>query len=651
MNTSVLSFVQTPSLLCADNVSLVIPSYQRPYVWPSEDVTGLLDQIIAAYEVGAPHYYIGTILTSVVTVPSSDSTSTTYEVIDGQQRMTTLMLLALALNVVVPGNALGRFIVVDDKPRLVFAIREEVQRLLGHWAGLEVDIESRASTEVDEAYLRHLTAARKALSDHLSALLSERDEAFMSGVADYIFTQVKWVNNIMPKGMDLNRLFSTMNNSGVQLEQSDILKSRLLGKIEKNKSRYDAIWQACENMDDYFERNLRRVFPSADWKNLENEDLAEHCAKTFPLDLTTTQAETGMSIAQLARRTSQKTNDDEKEEPQPERFQRCRSIISFSLLLMHTYRIYLHQWEEEDVDIGLNDSRLNEYFEDFVAHLNARRAQNFIKCLWQVRFQFDRWVVKWRLEEGSTLWHLRLTNVHLGKASEGGRLNRTSLESSDLSQLQSVRNFTGERSAQYWLTPFLGALIAGEANETALVQTLLESIDNQLSLADDSQKVASFDLLSGARPAMREIADVLANLKVPQGTRFEHYWFQKLEYILWRERGSFNFYDSKKLATYRVTSKNSIEHVHPQKEEFGRMMDAKHLDSFGNLVLLSPSENSSYSNQSVGKKREDFRDKGRYDSLKLAHMFNAKADRDWDGEAIKQHQAQMLELIARHYED
>ncbi|WP_210558308.1 MULTISPECIES: DUF262 domain-containing protein [unclassified Pseudomonas] len=645
MNTSVLSFVQTPSLLCADNVSLIIPSYQRPYVWQSEDVTGLLDQIIAAYEVGAPHYYIGTILTSVVTTSSTDST--TYEVIDGQQRMTTLMLLALALNAVVPNNSLGRFVVVAAQPRLVFAIREEVQRLLGHWAGLQADVESRVSTEVEGTYLKHLTAARKALSDHLSALLSERDEAFMSDVADYIFTQVKWVNNIMPKGMDLNRLFSTMNNSGVQLEQSDILKSRLLGKIEKNKSRYDAIWQACENMHDYFERNLRWVFPSADWKNLNSEDLAEHCAKTFPLDCATTQAETGMSIAQLARWAPQKSNDDEEETS--ERFRNCRSIISFSLLLMHTYRIYLHQWEEDDVEIGLHDSRLNEYFEDFVAHLDGQRAQNFIECLWQVRFQFDRWVVKWRPEDGSTLWHLRLTNVHLGKTVDGYRLNRTSLESSDLSQLQSVRNFTGERSAQYWLTPFLGALIAGEANSTAQVQALLERIDNQLSLADVSQKAASFDLLSGTRPAMRDIADVVAHLKVPQGTRFEHYWFQKLEYILWRERGSFNFYDPKKLATYRVTSKNSIEHVHPQKEEFGRLMDSQHLDSFGNLVLLSPSENSSYSNQSVGKKREDFRDKDRYDSLKLAHMFNTKADGDWDGVAIKQHQEQMLGLIARHY--
>lgn len=42
MNARVLSQVQTAAALCLNKVELVIPSYQRPYVWPSEDVVGLL---------------------------------------------------------------------------------------------------------------------------------------------------------------------------------------------------------------------------------------------------------------------------------------------------------------------------------------------------------------------------------------------------------------------------------------------------------------------------------------------------------------------------------------------------------------------------------------------------------------------------------
>ncbi|NVZ80986.1 DUF262 domain-containing protein [Pseudomonas yamanorum] len=647
MSASVRSYVQAPALLCAAEITLIIPSYQRPYVWPSEDVVGLLEQIMVACDTDAPHYYIGTVLTSAVTTRDSGHTHSLYEVIDGQQRMTTLMLLALALTAVVPDNALTKFIVWNKQPRLTFAIRDEVQRLFAAWAGLETEENTGRTSESDEAYIKHLAAARKALADRLGTLRSQRGEAYLAEVAEYLYAKVRWVNNIMPPGMDLNRLFSTMNNSGVQLEHSDILKSRLLAVIETQKLRFDAIWQACENMEDFFERNLRKVFPDADWKRLKQGDLARHCVTTFPLKRVPGGDVQGMTIAQLAR-LSVVEPDKSKARQEPVRY--CRPIISFGLLLMHAYRIYLKEHRQGDVEVRLHDSRLNDYFADFIGHATERQAKTFIECLWAVRYQFDMWVVKWLPEADSQVWNLRQTSVSRSRSDNGWRLARTRLESNDLSQLQSVRNFTGERSAQYWLTPFLGALVAGEAKTQAQVVTLMERIDNQLSLAEDSQKEASFALLAGHDFAMRGIDTVIDDLKEPNGTRFEHYWFQKLEYILWRERSRFGFYEASKLAAYRITSKNSVEHVHPQREEFGAELAKVHLDSFGNLVLLSPGENSSYSNQRVGKKREDFKGKPRYDSLKLAHIFSGKAEMEWDAHAIGRHQTQMLALIKEHYD-
>jgi hypothetical protein len=648
MNTSVRSYVQAPALLCAAQVSLLIPSYQRPYVWPSEDVTQLLDQIMVAYDNNAAHYFVGTVLTSVVTADGAGHGRTAYEVIDGQQRMTTLMLLAIALNEQVPGSELANFITLNKLPRLTFAIREEVQRRFAQWAGLEADTHSGKGSEVDAAYIQHLEAARKALADHLTKVCSDerKGRAYLAGVAEYLYSKVLWVNNVMPSGMDLNRLFSTMNNSGVQLEHSDILKSRLLAAIKTQKTRFDAIWQACENMDDFFERNVRKVFPDADWKTLKQSDLSEHCVSTFPIKHVRASDATGLTIAQLAKLPL--VDSDEPKPPQePGRY--CRSIISFSLLLMHTYRIYLSEYGQNDVDVRLHDSRLNDYFADFIKNITEPQAKAFIERLWAVRYQFDLWVVKWLPESESQVWHLRQTSVNRRYTDKVWRLRRTRLESSDLSQLQSVRNFTGERSAQYWLTPFLGALVNGAATTQAQVVALLEGIDNQLSLAEQSQKEASFELLAGNELEVLDIDSVIDDLNRPHGTRFEHYWFQKLEYILWRERSRFRFYDATKLAAYRIASKNSVEHVHPQREEFGVQLNKEHLDSFGNLVLLSPGENSSYSNQRVGKKWEDFKGKPRYDSLKLAHIFSAKGEQEWEATAIEQHKAQMLALIKEHY--
>ncbi|MNG99525.1 hypothetical protein D3C79_586980 [compost metagenome] len=74
------------------------------------------------------------------------------------------------------------------------------------------------------------------------------------------------------------------------------------------------------------------------------------------------------------------------------------------------------------------------------------------------------------------------------------------------------------------------------------------------------------------------------------------------------------------------------------------------LHGFGNLVLLSPGENSSYSNQAVIKKQAAFRAKLKYDSLKLAHMFHVLGNgEEWGREQIEAHSQAMLALVEAHY--
>ena len=105
----------------------------------------------------------------------------------------------------------------------------------------------------------------------------------------------------------------------------------------------------------------------------------------------------------------------------------------------------------------------------------------------------------------------------------------------------------------------------------------------------------------------------------------------------------------KKLAKYRIVSRNSVEHVHPQNEEYKQILENKYLDSFGNLVLLNPGQNSSYSNQKVEKKKIDFLSKPGYDSLKLKHMFELMGNDHWSIDKIKQHEEEMLKIFELHY--
>lgn len=654
MSARVLSQVQTAAALYMNKVELVIPSYQRPYVWPSEDVVGLLNQIINACSAGDDHYYIGTVLTSRIPHRVGSSAAVTYELIDGQQRMTTLMVIALAFLRISPSQRLKDLAVLGESPRLVFAIREEAQDQLGIWAGLKT-FEQNADVE-KKPYLKHLTAAYKAAKDRLQLLHKERGAEGLEAVEQFFLHQVKWVNNVMPGDMDLNGLFATLNTSGIQLEQTDILKARLMDKIVHHRACYEGIWQACEDMENYFERSLRRVFPDAAWDRMRFSNLDSYSREIFFLERPVEGRGNGLTIGEISAKRlprndaelglTEEVDEDENETGN------VQSIISFGLLLMHTYRIYRHRQWGKDIGTPLNDSRLNNCFERFVSEASVSQAREFIECLWQVRYQFDLWVVKWvRLAEEKEK-HLRLSMINKRTVGKLNTSRSIELHTSDLVQLQSVRYFTGDRSAQYWLTPFLGALIDNPGMSSNQVDALLEKIDNQLSIAPEAstQKSASFALLSGDCASTVHLSDKIAYLKESNGTGFEHYWFQKMEYILWRERDRLGCFHKDSLESYRIASRNSVEHVHPQNEEFNSKLDEHYLHCFGNLVLLSPGENSSYSNQAVLKKQADFRAKPRYDSLKLAHIFHVLGkDEHWGPAQIEQHRSEMIDLIEAHY--
>jgi len=242
---------------------------------------------------------------------------------------------------------------------------------------------------------------------------------------------------------------------------------------------------------------------------------------------------------------------------------------------------------------------------------------------------------------------LRLTNFSRSQSSGKYYINRSARELGNLAQLQAVRNFTGDRSAHYWLTALLAKLVEPPGMSSDDVLSAMEKLDNQLSLTTETQKEASFKIAKGEVPALESWADREGYFNSAQGTGFEHYWFQKLEYLLWKQGDK----SVEKLKRYRITSKNSVEHVHPQNERNQNVLEPGVLDAFGNLALLSPGENSSYSNKPVGVKWQEFKNKPHYDSLKLKAIFDVyvAADEKWGETQIAEHQEAMLTALRNHY--
>ncbi|MCF4010594.1 DUF262 domain-containing protein [Rheinheimera sp. UJ63] len=632
-------------------LGFIIPSYQRPYVWKEEDVVKLFGDIENAFEAKEQHYFIGSALSAVH--PTTDNL--VYELIDGQQRITTMMLISVAFKSAKIATPLANVAILGNQPRLSFAIRESVRNLLGSYAGLEHLSKPGIDVINKDPYLKHLYSNLEVLKQRVETLASKQSFDIKS-FADYIYSKVSWVNNIVPDVLDLNRLFASMNTAGIQLEPVDLLKAKLFKLINTEKALYNKIWQACEHTNNYFERNLKQLFPDADWNALKFEDLSQFSREIFRSENNSTfNNQTSTTLAELfaqvqagdkptnAEDVKAKDGTDEIEDETVY----CRSIVGFELLLIHSLRIFCAQQGWSDLSPRIKAANLMACFDGLLSQ-SEETIKAFLLLLWQVRFQFDKWVVKWVEHDDNEDPMLRLTTISRSNSSGNYYINRTATELNELVQLQAVLNFTGDRSAHYWLTALLAKLVSNPNLKYSSVLAVLEQLDNPLSLTTNTQKEASFSLAKGLTPALTDWQTYLTYFTEPKGTSFEHYWFQKLEYLLWKHGDK----TDSNLRSYRITSKNSLEHVHPQHEEYKNTLPKELLDAFGNLVLLSPGENSSYSNQTVLKKKADFASKPRYDSLKLKALFDtyAKMANQWDEVGIKQHQADMLGLLEQHYQ-
>lgn len=647
--------VLTLEIVGARNMGFVIPSYQRPYVWRDEDVIKLFDDIREAYLANEEQYFIGSVLSAI----HEKGESRLYELIDGQQRTTTLMLLSLAFRAAGVKTPLAEVSTLGEAPRLTFEIRDAVGNLLGSYAGLEHMTRPGPDAIKHDPYLTHLDANLRVLKQQVEKL-PESDKFSREGFADYIFSKVSWVNNIVPESMDLNRLFASMNTAGIQLEPVDLLKAKLFRKITTETPLYSTIWQACEHMENYFERNLRHLFPNADWNAIEYKDLSAYKRRFFESSMGESgegeSKASGMTLLYLlnevkAGNTADNVKPKKEKDPLAELEDKTvsgRSIVGFELLLIHALRVFCARKGWPDIEARIKAANLMACFECLLSKDEAD-IKAFIQTLWQVRYQFDTWVVKWVEHDDSEDPQLRLTNFSRSLSSGKYYINRSARELGELAQLQAVRNFTGDRSAHYWLTALLAQLVEQPGMSDKEVLSVMEKLDNQLSLTTETQKEASFKIAKGEVPATESWASIEDYLNSDQGTGFEHYWFQKLEYLLWKQGDK----SDEKLKRYRITSKNSVEHVHPQNEEYGKGLASTSLDAFGNLVLLSPGENSSYSNQTVGKKREDFRVKPRYDSLKLKAIFALydQSNGVWGETQIAEHQECMIALLETHYRE
>ncbi len=209
-----------------------IPIYQRLYVWGKEQVQILLSDLWEACKDNKDVFYLGGTLVIEREVERSSNFYTEYDLIDGQQRFTTLWLIAIAWQ---KELADYRY---DEQPtgyrhRIEFSIRPKVKEFF------QAELFGK---QINYSETSGIQDALKEIRDFPNNRLQEGDEVDLQKLTKFIREKVQLVFTEVPENTDLNKLFEVINNRGVQLQHHEILKARLLGKIDiKFREHYDQL--------------------------------------------------------------------------------------------------------------------------------------------------------------------------------------------------------------------------------------------------------------------------------------------------------------------------------------------------------------------------------------------------------------------------
>ena len=324
---------------------------------------------------------------------------------------------------------------------------------------------------------------------------------------------------------------------------------------------------------------------------------------------------------------------------------RVRSIITFPMLLQHTLRIHLSNNLREDITRILDKDLLVIFEEHWLkSEPDEIEVMTFIKLLWDVRYCFDKYVIKWVEQEDEEVHAIR--RLRINDSDSGSSLSRENSDSQvGFALLQSMLYHSQQMTTQYWITPLLNYLLVDKSKNPFVY---LKYIDNQLLCSGDDDPLIVRTRRFLKKPRWGEYKPVVSSdLSKDLGTKFPHYWFYKLEFILWyqlkNKKGG-------KWKRFRMTAKNSVEHISPQKPEIfdSNKVDGELLNSFGNLALVSRSINSEYSNKPYAEKRARFIEKNRnkLDSLKMALIYE---NEQWNNDLVKKHQAKMINRFHKYF--
>lgn len=599
-----------------------IPLYQRNFAWTYDEIEQLLNDVADAFQEKRDNYYIGTLVVN--------EENGLFKIIDGQQRTTALYLIALALK---HEFSFDRLKAVN----LTFPARrksnDNIQKLF-------------TKQKISEDDENELTRGYRYAKDALKKVLEERQLESQSFV-DYLFNKVIIFRSILPKDLDLNLYFERFNSRGEQLEAHEILKAQMIAKFgedQETAQKFARIWDACAEFDkpvaSQFKMRRKRADNFQERERIFGWHFSNYSFHNIYDDIDFYQNERRKLSDILGKKVNEKIIEVEKD------FGDYTQVIDFPTFLLQVLAI----WESADIsEVQLDDKKLLTLFD--IKNKNQTWVIKFSEFLLRMKHIFDNFIVRNSNMDSSSRnkdeWFLQKGTYYEyqpnGKAKEHyiveERFTKNTFSDSEINKniilLQSMFavTFTANRDSR-WLYEVLQFLFKH-----------IEELNDQefaIRFKDFLEKMA-VRYAEGRLFTEENIIKTYGDIPV--------YAFNFVDYILWKNREELGRkYKSIKFDQFKFAYRRSIEHwfpQHPNSDERVEKMDDQFLHSFGNLCIITDSQNSKFGNLVPSAKYKQW--EGIFDrqSLKLQIMASITEKTKWESDQIKGLEKEILPMVKK----
>lgn len=234
--------------ILTEQICYKIPSYQRPYSWEKENVQQLLEDIQEAHQNEDVEYFIG----SLITIERKEDQL--YDVVDGQQRLTTLNIILARFKEHISNPAIkldlqnrllpeDPFEEVATPPRLT--LRKRDQDFF-----LKYVLKAQS---LDDGKLKKLEKPQRHLIENAAVVdefCSEKTEDELKALTKYILKSVYVVFVTTNSFKSAYRLFNVLNARGLPLSNADLIKNSLFSRLQNHTVQSDELeqnWLSLEN--------------------------------------------------------------------------------------------------------------------------------------------------------------------------------------------------------------------------------------------------------------------------------------------------------------------------------------------------------------------------------------------------------------------